>query len=107
MAASVRSSGSCRADGARTGFSGPPARSKTSRLANLSGLLHDFGKYTDCFQQMLRTGQGRCQHAIHGAMLAYFGTEGADKKPRLNTVMAAIVGHHAGLADWCDYYEAQ
>ena len=72
-------------------------------LASISGLLHDLGKYSDCFQTMLRTGQGRCQHAIHGAMLAYFGVKGTVRKPGLNTVMAAIAGHHAGLADWSDY----
>lgn len=80
-----------------------PRDGNFANLAAVSGVLHDFGKYSDCFQQMLRTGQGRCQHAIHGAMLAYFGTAGATREPRLNTVMAAIVGHHAGLADWCDY----
>jgi CRISPR-associated endonuclease/helicase Cas3 len=80
-----------------------PQDDNLARLANLSGLLHDFGKYTDCFQQMLHTGQGRCQHAIHGAMLAHFGPEGAARKPGLNTVMAAIAGHHAGLADWNDF----
>jgi CRISPR-associated endonuclease/helicase Cas3 len=80
-----------------------PRDGNFANLAAVSGVLHDFGKYSDCFQQMLRTGQGRCQHAIHGAMLAYFGTAGATREPRLKTVMAAIVGHHAGLADWCDY----
>ncbi|MGA9672041.1 MAG: CRISPR-associated helicase Cas3' [Terracidiphilus sp.] len=74
-------------------------------LASLCGLFHDFGKYTDCFQQMLQTGRGRCQHAIHGAMLAYFGAAGMAPKPTLNTVMAAIAGHHAGLADWSSFRE--
>jgi CRISPR-associated endonuclease/helicase Cas3 len=36
-------------------------------------------------------------------MLAYFGADGAVQKPGLNTVMAAIAGHHAGLADWSDF----
>jgi CRISPR-associated endonuclease/helicase Cas3 len=80
-----------------------PLDDNLANLAGISGLLHDFGKYQDCFQQMLRTGHGRCQHAIHGAILAYFGPEGAARKPGLNTVMAAIAGHHAGLADWSDY----
>ena len=80
-----------------------PIDRNLARLAHLSGLMHDFGKYSDCFQKMLLTGQGRCQHAIHGAMLAYFGTEEAANKPRLNTVMAAIAGHHAGLSDWSDF----
>jgi CRISPR-associated endonuclease/helicase Cas3 len=82
-----------------------PPDERLASLANLSGLLHDFGKYTDCFQQMLRTGHGRCQHAIHGAMLAHFGAEGAATKPGLNTVMTAIAGHHAGLADWSNFRE--
>jgi CRISPR-associated endonuclease/helicase Cas3 len=77
-----------------------PPDERLASLANLSGLLHDFGKYTDCFQQMLRTGHGRCQHAIHGAMLAKFGTVNAPLKPGLQTVAAVIAGHHAGLADW-------
>jgi CRISPR-associated endonuclease/helicase Cas3 len=80
-----------------------PLDEDLSRLAHLSGLLHDFGKYTGDFQQMLRSGRGRCQHAIHGAMLAYFGPDGTAQKPGLNTVMAAIAGHHTGLADWCDF----
>jgi len=77
-----------------------PNDDNLANLAALSGGLHDFGKYSDCFQKMLRTGQGRCQHAIHGAMLAKFGTLAKPLKPGLQTVAAAITGHHAGLADW-------
>jgi CRISPR-associated endonuclease/helicase Cas3 len=73
-----------------------------AELAAMAGLLHDFGKYSDCFQKMLQTGKGRCQHAIHGAMLAYFGVDVAARKPGLNTVAGAIAGHHAGLVDWVD-----
>jgi CRISPR-associated endonuclease/helicase Cas3 len=79
------------------------ARPHDDRFANLawiSGMLHDFGKYSDCFQQMLKTGKGSCQHAIHGAMLAYFGAQEGLRGPALQTVTAAITGHHAGLADW-------
>ncbi|MHB2009706.1 MAG: CRISPR-associated endonuclease Cas3'', partial [Acidobacteriaceae bacterium] len=79
-----------------------PLDANFAELAAMAGLLHDFGKYSDCFQKMLQTGKGRCQHAIHGAMLAYFGADGAARKPGLNTVAAAIAGHHAGLADWAD-----
>jgi CRISPR-associated endonuclease/helicase Cas3 len=77
-----------------------PKNEQFADIAGLAGVLHDFGKYTNDFQQMLQSGQGRCQHAIHGAMLAYFGTEAAAQKPRLQTVAAAIAGHHAGLMDW-------
>jgi len=71
-----------------------------ANLARLAGMLHDFGKYRDCFQEMLKSGKGGCQHAIHGAMLAYFGAQNGLQKPPLQTVAAAIAGHHAGLADW-------
>jgi CRISPR-associated endonuclease/helicase Cas3 len=80
-----------------------PLDDRLANLASHAGILHDFGKYTADFQQMLLSGKGRCQHAIHGAMLAYFGINGTSRKPGLNTVMAAIAGHHAGLADWSDY----
>jgi CRISPR-associated endonuclease/helicase Cas3 len=77
-----------------------PVDGRLTALAAIAGLLHDFGKYSDCFQRMLCTGQGRCQHAIHGALLAKFGTANAPLKPGLQSVAAVITGHHTGLADW-------
>lgn len=74
-------------------------------LAHLAGLMHDFGKYSDCFQKMLESGSGRCQHAIHGAMLAYFGATGVERTNGLNTVASVIAGHHAGLMDWAQLGE--
>jgi CRISPR-associated endonuclease/helicase Cas3 len=76
---------------------------KLITLSRLAGLFHDFGKYSDRFQRMLETGTGTCQHSIHGAMLAYFGSGTGNGKAALNTIMASIAGHHAGLADWSDY----
>jgi CRISPR-associated endonuclease/helicase Cas3 len=76
-----------------------PGDERFAELARLSGLLHDYGKYTDCFQKMLATGKGRCQHAIHGAVLSYFGSGTTGDKPNLTHISAAIAGHHAGLPD--------
>ena len=77
-----------------------PGDERFATLARLGGLLHDYGKYTDCFQRMLATGSGHCQHAIHGALLSYFGTGASGAKPILLHVAAAIAGHHAGLPDF-------
>ena len=59
--------------------------------AEVAGRLHDFGKYTDCFQKMIRTGEGRCQHSGHGAVIA--------NDVGYRDVAFAIAGHHAGIPD--------
>ena len=62
-------------------------------LAQWSGLLHDFGKYTDCFQAMIRGTVGkRCPHAIHGAAMALH-------KLHAPHIALAVAGHHAGMPD--------
>ena len=68
-----------------------PNDAQFKRAAQLAGRLHDFGKYSDCFQNMIRTGKGRCQHSAHGALIAY-DTKNPD-------VAFAIAGHHAGMPD--------
>jgi hypothetical protein len=59
-----------------------PLDGSFASLAYLAGMLRDFGKYSDCFQQMLKTGKGSCQHAIHGAILAHFGRAKDREGPR-------------------------
>ena len=61
-------------------------------LAEWCGLLHDYGKYTDCFQNMIVTRKGKCPHAIHGAAMAF------DKLKAMH-ISSAIAGHHAGMPD--------
>lgn len=65
------------------------------RLAYASGMLHDYGKYTDCFQRMIATGKGRCPHAIYGALVAFNGN--GSIQHWLAPATFAIAGHHAGL----------
>jgi len=67
-------------------------------LAEWSGLLHDVGKYQDGFQRMIRTGVGRCPHAIHGAAIAHAGQYGAIGLKAVHIALA-IAGHHAGMPD--------
>lgn len=63
-------------------------------LAELAGLLHDLGKYTDEFQRRVSGDAIRVDHATRGAMLA------VERYGTLGLLLAyAIAGHHAGLAN--------
>lgn len=62
--------------------------------AQMAGLLHDLGKYTNEFQQRIRNAAERVDHATWGARVAVerFGPLGY-------LIAYAIAGHHAGLAN--------
>ncbi len=66
------------------------------KLAEISGILHDLGKYTAEFQARLEGGK-RVDHATGGAKIAF------EKWGHLGKVVSYIVaGHHAGLANGID-----
>lgn len=63
-------------------------------LAEVAGLLHDIGKYTDDFQRRIAGEAVRVDHATRGAMIA------VERYGRLGQLLAyGIAGHHAGLAN--------
>jgi CRISPR-associated endonuclease/helicase Cas3 len=63
-------------------------------LANVAGLLHDLGKYTEDFQRRIAGDAIRVDHASRGAMVA------VDHYGALGMLLAyGIAGHHAGLAN--------
>jgi len=65
-------------------------------LADVAGLLHDFGKYTGEFQSRLEGGK-RVDHATAGAQLA------VNKWGHFGKLLAYVIaGHHAGLANGVD-----
>lgn len=65
-----------------------------SGLAEVAGLLHDLGKYTDDFQRRIAGDAIRVDHATRGAMLA------VERYKHLGMLLAyGIAGHHAGLAN--------
>ena len=65
-------------------------------LAEVSGLLHDVGKYTDEFQKRLEGGE-RVDHATAGAQHA------VNKWEEFGKLLAYVIaGHHAGLANGID-----
>ena len=68
------------------------------QLAQIAGLLHDIGKYTDEFQRRINGDLIRVDHSTRGAMLAVerYG-------PVVGRLLAyGIAGHHAGLANGRD-----
>lgn len=83
----------------RLAQSAAPSYTHFHDLAEWSGLLHDYGKYTDCFQKMITTGLGKCPHAVYGAAVAYTGSADVSIGLRAPHVAAAIAGHHAGMPD--------
>lgn len=63
-------------------------------LAEVAGLLHDLGKYTDEFQRRIAGDLIRVDHASRGAI------EAVERYGQLGYLLAyAIAGHHAGLAN--------
>lgn len=62
--------------------------------ARVAGLLHDFGKYSDNFAEVLRGSREKVDHAMCGAAFLTFIR---GKKRSYRPVIEAINGHHSGL----------
>jgi len=71
------------------------------RLAFITALFHDLGKYDPRFQERLAGKDIRVDHSTAGAVVLRDLAKGMDPYSRLVTEMAAyaILGHHAGLPD--------
>lgn len=65
--------------------------------AELAGYLHDFGKYTEAFQNVLRGTAEGIDHAIGGAAFLEAVTNG---KGGFANLIEAINGHHDGLVEY-------
>ena len=62
--------------------------------AGLEGLVHDFGKYTEAFQDVWKGKRTGVDHAISGACFLECCYRG---RPGSRPVIEAVNGHHAGL----------
>lgn len=62
--------------------------------AYLAGMLHDFGKYSESFQQVLH-GKHGIDHAFCGAALL-----ASRRKKSYSPIIEAINGHHSGIAEF-------
>lgn len=71
-----------------------------SEEARLCGLLHDFGKYSHKFQDVLSGTRTGIDHAIGGAAFLYMRS-GKEKAP-YKAAAEAIYGHHDGLVNYED-----
>ena len=60
--------------------------------ARAPGLLHDFGKYSTEFQELIRGQRKRAEHSGYGAALA--------GEAKAWEIAFAIAGHHAGIPDY-------
>ena len=64
-------------------------------MARAWGLLHDIGKVTREFKDVLAGSSQRFDHSAPGARIAL------GRYPRLGRILApGIAGHHAGISDW-------
>ncbi|MDY4430609.1 CRISPR-associated helicase Cas3' [Evtepia sp.] len=66
--------------------------------ARLAGLFHDFGKYSDSFQDVLLGLRRNIDHAACGAALLYQVSKARMTGP-IRSVIEAVNGHHDGLLD--------
>ena len=64
--------------------------------AELAGLFHDFGKYSDLFQKVLTNNAHHVDHALPGAVFI----KNVMKSKRGAHVVEAIAGHHDGLRNY-------
>lgn len=67
--------------------------------AQLAGLLHDLGKYTDTFQSRLEGKNIKVDHAAPGAVEVKAMAQTQEQKIIATLLSFAIAGHHAGLDD--------
>ena len=83
------------AEGVADGAAAFLRRFGLDRLARAWGLLHDVGKVTPEFQNILAGTSQRFDHSAPGARIAL------DRYDRIGRILApGIAGHHAGMANW-------
>ena len=67
---------------------------KLGEVTKMIGQLHDFGKYTQAFQDVLKGIRTGVDHAMGGACFAEACYKG---RPSSHPIAEAINGHHDGL----------
>ena len=68
-----------------------------AEAAELAGMLHDFGKYSNRFQDLLKRKATGVNHAICGAALLYRLSNG---RPGFHKIIEVISAHHSALTGY-------
>lgn len=76
------------------------AASHRAEEACLCGLLHDFGKYSKRFQDVLKGTASGVDHAVGGAAFLYGLSRSKKNKAAFYAAVEAIYGHHDGLVSF-------
>ncbi len=71
------------------------------KRARVAGLLHDFGKCSEAFQNVLNGTAANIDHAICAAVFLYCSGI-THKFPDYRPVAAAVAAHHSSLRDFKD-----
>ena len=71
-----------------------------SQLAQVAGLLHDIGKYSQAFQDRLRGSKRKVDHATAGAREVMALFPNSPQKDFADLLSYCIAGHHSGLPDY-------
>lgn len=71
--------------------------------AEVAGIFHDFGKYGEDFQDVLKNAKHNVDHAVCGAAILYniinnkIKLASSSKKTPYHSIIEAVNGHHDGL----------
>ena len=68
-----------------------------AEAAELAGMLHDFGKYSSRFQDLLERKATGVNHAVCGAVLLYHLSHG---RTGFHKIIEAISAHHSALTGY-------
>lgn len=67
------------------------------KAAWLTGIIHDFGKYSELFQNVLKGTATNVDHAICSAVLLYIARLSKNEDPALCLAAAVSAAHHSAL----------
>lgn len=75
--------------------------------AALAGIFHDFGKYSQRFQNVLCGKEIHIDHALPGAAFLYkMSLQAPGRTGAYGSIIEAVFGHHDGLVSFSELYDS-